>query len=388
MGRMLKGVLAAIVAVVATLASGAPAGATFTDVPSGHWARAAIRYVAEDRAWMRDFGTDEFRPDAYLHRRHLARATVRAFAPSENPDPDITFSDLPADDPFYRFANVAVKLRWMTARGGRFRPDDRVPKPDLDRALVRALHLKREVAGLNRIHTRDGRRLAHPAGFAYLVLALELGLHYNHPTSAERNELLPITKVRRADGAYALYRAALARGTYRITSLERYREVELPALTDRRRRVVEWALGHAGYPYVWAGEWHRRTPSGYCCGAQAQGGFDCSGYAWWVLRRPGDGWDNTAYRPYRGWSLPQRSSRYMAKGTRDRLSYRESKPTDLMFFDSDGGRGWDGVDHAGIYLGRGWMIDSSSSRDGVSITWVKQGWYRDHFVWSRRVVPD
>jgi cell wall-associated NlpC family hydrolase len=40
-----------------------------------------------------------------------------------------------------------------------------------------------------------------------------------------------------------------------------------------------------------------------------------------------------------------------------------------------------------VYLGGGWMIHSSSGRDGVSIDWVRQGWYRDRFVWSRRVVP-
>jgi cell wall-associated NlpC family hydrolase len=45
------------------------------------------------------------------------------------------------------------------------------------------------------------------------------------------------------------------------------------------------------------------------------------------------------------------------------------------------------VDHAGIYLGRGWMIHSSGARDGVSVESVKTGWYRDRFLWSRRVVP-
>jgi cell wall-associated NlpC family hydrolase len=386
MGRKRYASVVAIFAVAATLGTAGPAGAAFSDVPSSHWAATAIRYVAQDRFWMRDYGTEEFRPGKFLSRRQLARAAVRAFAPGDEPDPDITFSDLPQSDPYYRFANVAVKRHWMTRSGQAFRPDDRVSKIELDRVLVKALGLGPEIRGLDAVQTADGTRLNHPAGFPYLVLALQLGLHYNHPTSNEGRELIPSEKVRRADAAYALYRAATARGTYRITALERYRTVVLPNMTATKRRVVEWAFRYAGYPYVYAGEWHRRTPSGYCCGAQANGGFDCSGYAWWVLARPTSGWDNTHVRPYTGWRLPERASRYMAKGTRDRLSWNESRATDLMFFDGDGGRRWEGVDHAGIYLGRGWLIDSSSSRDGVALTWGRTGWYRDKFVWSRRLV--
>jgi cell wall-associated NlpC family hydrolase len=59
---------------------------------------------------------------------------------------------------------------------------------------------------------------------------------------------------------------------------------------------------------------------------------------------------------------------------------------DVMFFDPSGGNGWAGVSHAGLYLGNGWIIDSSNSPDGVAISWASEGWYRDSFVWSRRVI--
>jgi cell wall-associated NlpC family hydrolase len=299
----------------------------------------------------------------------------------------VTFSDLPPEDPFHRFASVAVKRGWMAAPGGQFLPQGTVTKLDLDRGLVRALGLGAEIQGLNAIRTADGASLRHPEGFAELVLALQLGLHYYHPTSAEIRELLPASPVRRSDAAYALWRASTARGTSRITALERFRSVVLPAMTPTRRQVTEFALSYVGYPYLYAGEWHTRTPARYCCGAQPQGGFDCSGFAWWVLRRPGQGWDNTAVRPYAGWRLAERASRFMARETRKRLTLLQSRPTDLMLFDGDGGKSWRGVDHAGIYLGGGWMIHSSSGRDGVSIDWVRQGWYRDRLLWSRRVVP-
>jgi cell wall-associated NlpC family hydrolase len=198
---------------------------------------------------------------------------------------------------------------------------------------------------------------------------------------------VPASPVRRADGAFALWRAYSAVGTSMITALARYRSVVLPAMTPIRRRVVEFALSYAGYPYLYAGEWHIPTPSTYCCGPQAQGGFDCSGFAWWVLRKPGQGWDNTAVRPYVGWRLRERSSRDMGRDTKSKLTLRQSRPTDLMLFDGDGGKGWRGVDHTGMYLGGGWMIHSSSGRDGVAIDWIRAGWYREKFVWSRRIVP-
>lgn len=376
-----------MLAVAAVLAPALPAWAGFADVPSGYWATSAIAYVAQDRNWMRDYGADEFRPGSRLLRRHLARAVVRAFAPGEEVDPAIAFSDLPAENYWYRYANVAVKKGWMRSSDGAFVSGGTVTKIDLDRALVRALGLHDEIRGLDRIQTSDGARLARPMGFSSLVLAEELRLHYNHGTSAERRELLPRSEVLRADAAYALREAALAAGTWRVASLERYRSVVLPVMTAARRRATEFALRYAGYPYVYAGEWYRPTPDGYCCGTQAQGGFDCSGYAWWVLRAPGGGWDNTSIRGYTGWALPDRASRYMAKNAPKRLAVADTRAMDLLFYDTDGaGTGWESVDHVGLSLGGGWMIHSSGGRGGVVIDWIGDGWWAERFVWGRRVI--
>ena len=95
MGRNLRGTIVAVMVMAATLGVARPAAAGFSDVPSGHWARPAILYVAQQHSWMRDFGTTEFRPRARLTRRHLARATVRAFARSEPTDPGTAFPTSP-----------------------------------------------------------------------------------------------------------------------------------------------------------------------------------------------------------------------------------------------------------------------------------------------------
>jgi cell wall-associated NlpC family hydrolase len=68
-----------------------------------------------------------------------------------------------------------------------------------------------------------------------------------------------------------------------------------------------------------------------------------------------------------------------------KLQYDELRPGDLMFYDGDGdGR----VDHVDTFIGNGWALDSSSTPGGVTIMWVGDGWYRDHFVHGRRVLPD
>jgi hypothetical protein len=141
--RKLAGGVIALVAGAATLWTAVPARAAFTDVPAGYWAKASIDYVADQHTWMRDFGTEKFRPEARLRRRHLARAAVRAFAPAEAPDPNLTFTDLSSASPFFQAANVAVSLGWMSAGGGAFRPAGKVPKRELDRVLVKALGSRR-----------------------------------------------------------------------------------------------------------------------------------------------------------------------------------------------------------------------------------------------------
>lgn len=385
---MVKSFVFALVVATAMVFVAAPAEAAYSDVPANHWAAPAVQYVAGDHDWMAS-ADGTFRPDALVTRRELARALARAFAPGEQPDPTLTFSDLPASDADYAGANVTVKLGWMVASNGAFQPEGTVTKRILDRAMVFALGLRQEINGLNAIATADGVRIAHRSDFSYLVLADQLKLHYNYPKANEAPELLPGTPVRRSDTAYALWRAATAAGTWRVSALERFRSIILPALTPEQKKTVEFAFTYVGYPYVWAGEWFRKTPDPYCCGTQPIGGFDCSGFAWWVLRAPAGGWDNTSYRKYTGWSLPQRSSADIAEAAPVRLTSEQIAPLDVLLFDTDSstsdGTDYASVDHVGVALGGGWMVHSSGSSGGATIDWVGDGWWRDHFRWGRRI---
>lgn len=354
------------------------------------WAKPAIDHVAGTYNWMRDFGRDRdgnwrFRPDGFETRKRWARAMVRAFEPDAEPDPAVTFPDLDTTDPFYRWAAIAVQRGWITRRGGgSFEPDARVTTRDVHRSLVRALGMWSTAAALDRLATTDGYEFDTRRSFGVNLLAMRLGLRFNNKTD-ESQDVTPSTRLRRKQVAWSLYRATTL-DEWVVPYLEdQYAGVVLPKMGPGRRSIVDWGVRYVGFPYIWAGEWGFKTPSPAAFGSQPGPGFDCSGIAWWALRAD-DGvyWEISPPRPHEGWPLPQRTSAEMSRMTKTRIRYADLAPGDLMFYDGDG----DGtVDHVDVYVGNGWALDSSSSVGGVTLMWVETGWYRQHFVHGRRVLP-
>ena len=108
-------------------------------------------------------------------------------------------------------------------------------------------------------------------------------LRYNHPIGwGRRTRPLPGEPIDRAEIAYMFDRA------YKVASeLAALRPRRLqgrsasPPLSDRQKQVARFALKYIGYPYVWAGEYPTKD-SPY--GAQASGGFDCSGFVFYVMK--------------------------------------------------------------------------------------------------------
>ena len=91
-----------------------------------------------------------------------------------------------------------------------------------------------------------------------------------------------------------------------------------------RANVVQAALTQVGTPYTWGGA--------------APGGFDCSGLVMWAFQQAGV-------------SLPH-SSQALAHGGQP-VSLSDLQPGDVLTFYSD-------ASHAGIYVGDGMMIHSST----------------------------
>lgn len=354
---------------------------------SDAWAKRAIDFVGKANDWMRDFaprpgGAVPFRPDMTETRKYLARAVVKAFAPRAVVDPSITFTDLDPTQAFYKWANIAVQRGWMTRPAdGRFQPDRAVTTGVVHSVLIDVLGMESIARQLDKLHTRDGVDFPTPPRFGALMLGLRLGLRYNN--SDEAMDVGPRTPLSRAQVAYSLFKAATLPDDVISWVSDQYDGIELPKMGPSRQEIVRWGVKYVGFPYVWGGEWGLDdAPAGL--GGQPVPGFDCSGLTWWALRaNDGGAWKVHPPRPYAGWSLAQRTSADMARY--GKLKFDRLLPGDLMFYDGDGdGR----VDHVDTYIGNGYALDSSSTPGGVTIMWVGDGWYRDHFVHGRRVLPD
>lgn len=335
-----------------------------------HWARSAIRAVAYSRDWLRLNGS-YFRPNGSLTRQVLAFGLVRAFGRDSVLDPDIAFSDLPGTSSWYRYANVAVSRGWMSAPGGAFDPAGTVTKTQLNVAIARVFQMLPTVRGVNTISSSDGYRFRHSSALGYHTVAHHLRTYFNFPNSM-RYEIFPTQRIKRGEFAYALAKLADT-GWHTWFLQQRFQSVVLPSLSSTRRKVVEFALRYAGTPYTYGGE-------------RASTGVDCSGFVWWVMRA---GMGNASSRGYTGWSLPQRSSSQIAAATKTRIPYSKLRPLDILTWDVEGAftREAKAVGHAGLYLGNGWFIHSSGSRAGVALDWMGDGYWRDRFVWGRRIVP-
>jgi peptidoglycan DL-endopeptidase CwlO len=111
--------------------------------------------------------------------------------------------------------------------------------------------------------------------------------------------------------------------------------------------VVGIAMQYLGIPYVYGGA----SPAG----------FDCSGFIMYVFAQVGISLPHNAAAQY-GYGMPV---------SRDQL-----QPGDLVFFN--------GLGHAGIYVGGGSFIHSPHTGDVVKISSIS-GWYSSTWVGARRL---
>ena len=107
----------------------------------------------------------------------------------------------------------------------------------------------------------------------------------------------------------------------------------------------------------------------YSYGGAAPGGFDCSGFTMYV------------YKQF-GYSLPHTATGQWQSGKGARVySISDLQPGDLVFFNDPARNAGKACSHAGIYIGGGQMIHSSSSRSGgVIYSDLTDGYYNTYFV--------
>ncbi|SHO81478.1 NLP/P60 family protein [hydrothermal vent metagenome] len=127
-------------------------------------------------------------------------------------------------------------------------------------------------------------------------------------------------------------------------------------LTQKQRvKLLEDAKYYKGGKYVWGGT----TPNG----------FDCSGYVQYLYKKQKINLPRTAYSQSKiGKTIP----------------LKDIKKGDLLFFLTDKSRGIP-ITHVGIYLGNGKFIHAASKKDGIIISPITYGTYRDCFVIAKRL---
>jgi cell wall-associated NlpC family hydrolase len=257
-------------------------------------------------------------------------------------------------------------------------PTAPVTMAQLDARLVRVLDLSDDAALF--YDAALGAGLRPPARFGTEVVARLLGLRTNHPAGQDNLERLPSDPAPRAEAAYSVARLLSVSDPQKAQIEDEAATFELPVLTTWQQLVLTTAFRFIGYPYVWGGEFER-PQSPY--GAQPQGGFDCSGLAWRVYKiqtYPG--------APRLANVLRGRTAAAMAGEVprRSRIKPARLAPADLMFFGPGGPQAQPSrIDHVGIYLGNGWLIQSSGY--GVDIEPVS-GWYQRRLAWGRRPLAE
>ncbi len=333
-----------LLALFACLLVGASAAPGASSAGAGRsWAQPQIRLVVSHGLMARTVAS--FRPNASLTQGELS--TLVAELTEQPPKP-------PAD------------------------PSAPVTMGQLDARLVRALDMSDDAALFQ--GAAAGAGLHPPARFGTEVAARLLGLRTNHPTGQDDLERLPNDPAPRAEAAYSVAQILTLSDWQKQGVQDAAATFELPVYTAWQRRVLTTAVKFIGFPYIWGGE--SETPqSPY--GAQVQGGFDCSGFAWRVYKiqsYPG--------APQLANMLRGRTAAAMAGEVprRQRIKPALLAPADLMFFGPGGPRAKPArIDHVGIYLGNGWLINSS--RYGVALAPVG-GWYESRLAWGRRPIAE
>ena len=253
-------------------------------------------------------------------------------------------------------------------------PDAEVSMTRLNATLVRALGL-RPAAKVFQQKVEDAG-LDPPNRLGNEVVARLLWLRFNHPLEDDNLELRPQDPATRAETAYSLARALQLSQWNQDAVVALADSFSLPNYGKWPKRVLKRAVRFIGYPYIWGGMSEHKQVT---FGVTSRGGFDCSGFVWRVYKLepfPGGGTLS---------SVLQGRTTYQMSGEvpkARRIPFDGVKAADVLFFGSEGRRSSPSeVDHTGLALGHGWMIQSS----GQGVAFVPlTGWYHDRFAWARR----
>jgi cell wall-associated NlpC family hydrolase len=253
-------------------------------------------------------------------------------------------------------------------------PAQPVTIKQLDAALVAYVGLGGAAREIQQTLRSAG--LQPPPNTGTEAVARMLGLRLNHPASEDYLELLPNQAATRAEAAYS-FAQLLHLDAWTVSYVQQAADAfTLPELTPWQRRILTTAVHYVGYPYVWGGT----SPTAESdFGVAAPGGFDCSGFVWRVYKLTPYAGEGDLASVLRGRTTYEMSGEVPRS---KRVPAAKLQPADVMFFGDRGPRSSPAhVDHAALYLGNGWFVQSSD--EGVTLL-PFDGWYTHSFAWGRR----
>jgi len=258
-------------------------------------------------------------------------------------------------------------------------PSAPVTITQLDAALVRG-----EGLGAAARRFADGVRaagLAPPGRFGSEVVARLLGLRTDHPRSQESLEPAPSSPASRAEAAYSAARILRWQGWEKPYVEQLAAGFAPPAVSGWQRTVLQQAVSLVGYPYVYAGTSEKPQT---VLGQSVPGGFDCSGFVWRVFRLAPYAAGTPLANTIRGRSTSAMSGEVPPS---QRIAPEALQPADVVFFGPKGPRSKPAqIDHAGIYLGGGWMVDAGTT--GVRLSPLSVPYWQARLAWGRRPLAE
>jgi cell wall-associated NlpC family hydrolase len=373
--------------VLVCAAAPAAFGKSYSDVPKAHWAHAEIESITArgpaGHHLMDDFGS-LFKPEQPITRAQFASALVTAAGHLSESVPAVAIADVPKTDPYYQVVEIALHHGYLSLQSGSFNPGDAVLAFQAEAGVVKWIKERYPSADwklLTQLKTGSWKPNAGwlPGAPTYLpsiVASRQLELRYNHSSAADKHEVTPSQPIDRAEVAYMFWRGYQLKSEWTLSGLSQFDTITFPPLSARQKQVAHFALQFVGYPYIWAGEYPtKNSPYGF----QAAGGFDCSGFVFYVMKM---------HFGYNSITVNQRGAHDMAAVAKPRITRKNLTCGDLIFFGPKGKKSSvASIYHAALYLGNGWFIQSTGSTDGVSLASLDSSTYwKNAFAWGRRLL--
>ena len=357
--------LAAALATTATAVAATTIAAAPND-PGYNWAQAPIASLVAHHGWP---ASDTANLGRISTRRELARGLAELMTSRGQTPPAglVRPADIAATDPDVTAISWVSTLRLLGTPGATFSPDATVTASAAELAIAHIFGLNAELSALAGLHMDNGVRVAVPAGFAQEVLGSELGLRYDYSQTYDYletadNDPMPVASLA------GIITNAIAEPAWRIASMASFATISLPVMTTNQITAVQAALGQVGKPYVWGGT----SPNVQnLWGAPTAGGFDCSGLAWWSYK-----YDANSAALGLGNDLIGRTADAMAwENPSQKVPVSNLQAGDLVFFGPNGPTSAKGtISHVAISLGNGWIVQSTGSRGGVSVSQLSTYW--------------